>query len=210
MNPFLIKTLQKLVPTALWHVETDRKEVFLTFDDGPIPDVTDFVLDELEHYGARGTFFCLGKNALDQPELMKRIRLEGHAIGHHTFEHTNGWKTENSRYFQEVQRGAAITGGKLFRPPYGRMTPAQAKKISPHYDIVMWDVLSKDYDAKLDGEACFKRVQQLTQPGSIIVFHDSVKAWPRLKECLPATLSWLAEEGYEMNALSARASSDLA
>lgn len=201
MNPFLVKSLQKLVPAALWHVQTDRKEVYLTFDDGPISDVTDFVLDELEHYGAQATFFCLGKNALDQPELMRRMKLEGHTIGHHTFEHTNGWKTDTETYFREVQRGAAITGGKVFRPPYGRMTPAQAKKISAHYNIVMWDVLSKDYDVKLDGEACFKRVQQMTRPGSIIVFHDSVKAWPRLQECLPATLSWLKEEGYEMKAL---------
>lgn len=204
MNPFVVQTLKRLMPAAQWRVETEAKEVYLTFDDGPIPDVTDFVLDELEHHGAKATFFCLGGNALGHPELMRRIRLEGHTIGHHTHDHTNGWKTSTQDYLREVQRGAVVTGGRLFRPPYGRMTPAQSKAVDRHFDIIMWDVLSKDYDVKLSGEDCLRRVQQYVRPGSIIVFHDSVKAWPRLQEALPATLSWLKAEGYAMRALKER------
>jgi len=202
MNPFVLKTLEKFLPAARWRYKTDNKEVYLTFDDGPIPDITDFVLDELEHHQAKATFFCLGKNALANPELMRRIKLEGHTIGHHTFEHTNGWKVPTEVYVNEVKRGAVVTGGHFFRPPYGRITPAQAKAISKDYSIVMWDVLAKDYDDKSTGDDCVRRIQQTVKPGSIIVLHDSAKAWPRLKTALPAVLAWLNEEGYEMKAMS--------
>lgn len=201
MNPFILKTLERFLPTARWRFETSEKEVYLTFDDGPIPDITDFVLDELEHHSARATFFCLGKNALANPELMRRIKLEGHTIGHHTFEHTNGWKVSTDEYMREVKRGAVVTGGSFFRPPYGRITPAQAKEIAKDYTLVMWDVLSKDYDEKLNSDDCLKRIQQLVKPGSILVFHDSAKAWPRLQSALPATLAWLKEQGYAVKAL---------
>lgn len=186
--------------------ETEAK-ICLTFDDGPVPGPTEFVLDTLNTFRIKGTFFCIGDNVRKHPEIFARIVNEGHAVGNHTFNHLNGWKTslrqyaENARMFEEIVQ-EVVPGFKtsLFRPPYGRITRRQLKELS-HYSIVMWDVLSYDYDARIAPEACLKHTLGAVRNGSIIVFHDSHKAWPRLQFALPRLIEHLLNKGFSFHTL---------
>ncbi len=178
--------------------------MYLTFDDGPIPEVTPWVLDQLAGAGAKATFFCIGRNIEVHPHLLARIRAEGHAVGNHTWQHVNGWKTGHHAYLRDVLRCQALTGTDLFRPPYGRLTPRLVRVLSPRFKVVMWDVLSADFDTAIHGERCLRNVLAHVRPGSIVVFHDSVKAWPRLEYALPRALRHLRDEGYTMQALPMR------
>lgn len=189
-------------PGLLWRMPATSRVVYLTFDDGPEPKVTPWVLDQLAAHGAKATFFCIGRNVEANPGLMTRIRAEGHAVGHHTHGHVNGWHTPDRSYFRDVLKGQQCTGGVLFRPPYGRLSPRQARALKKRFTVVMWDVLSGDFDTRADGPECAQRTIRHVRPGSIIVFHDSVKAAPRLRIALPQVLTRLKEQGYAMEALT--------
>jgi peptidoglycan/xylan/chitin deacetylase (PgdA/CDA1 family) len=193
--------IKPLAGDFLWSVRTQELEVFLTFDDGPIPEVTPYVLDILEQYNAKATFFCVGKNAAQYPELLRRIANAGHTLGNHTFDHENGWKTPNFHYLRSVLKTHAFVNSRLFRPPYGRISRHQALALKSRYTLVMWDVLSGDYNPKRTAEQCLQSVVQNTRPGSIVVFHDSLKAAERVLEVLPKYLHFLREAGYTCVAL---------
>ena len=177
---YFVKTpwwLKKIYPHRLWQVDTEEKIIYLSFDDGPHPVATPFVLDELKKLDAKATFFCIGKNVAAYPALYKRIIDEGHSVGNHTQQHLNGWKTDSETYFSDVALAAEYIQSNLFRPPYGRLKSVQAKGISKAMKnklakIVMWDVLSGDFDESLSKEQCLNNVIHHTTCGSIVVFHD--------------------------------------
>ena len=202
--PYFVKTpwwLKKIYPNRVWDIDTNEKIIYLSFDDGPHPEATPFVLDELAKYNAKATFFCIGKNVVDYPDIYKRILDEGHAIGNHTQQHLNGWKTSTEIYLTDVSEAAKNISSNLFRPPYGRIKRSQAKGISEALKnksakIVMWDVLSGDFDMSLSNEKCLENVISKTRTGSIVVFHDSEKAFSRLKYTLPAMLEFFTLKGY--------------
>lgn len=199
--------LRAIYPKYIWKIATTKKIVYLTFDDGPHPDATPFVLNELKKYDALSTFFCIGKNVKAWPEIFKRILDEGHTVGNHTQNHMNGWKTDNEVYLKDVADASNYIDSDLFRPPYGRITSFQAKYLSAAMKgrkskVIMWDVLSADFDTSIDGEQCLSNVLLNTKPGSIIIFHDSEKALPRLQYCLPKVLKFFADKGYSFDAVN--------
>ena len=207
MRFYWIKTnafIKWLFPKYLWSLSRQSDRVFLTFDDGPVPEATPWVLDELQKYNAKATFFCIGENVKENPEIAKRITAEGHSIGNHTYNHLCGWETKNSDYAANVDECEKIIGeitsakATLFRPPYGKITAAQAKNIlQKGYKIVMWDVLSADFDTNVSEVKCLQNVLKNIEPGSIIIFHDSAKAFKNLKYALPRTLEFLKAKGYK-------------
>jgi peptidoglycan/xylan/chitin deacetylase (PgdA/CDA1 family) len=208
MNYF-VKTpwwLKKIYSSYVWDIKTDERVIYFTFDDGPHPIATPFVLDELKKYNAKATFFCIGKNVLAYPDIYKRILAEGHSVGNHTHNHLNGWKTKKEIYLNDVTEAARHINTTLFRPPYGRITRAEAKGITAalkksESKIIMWSVLSGDFDKDTTKEKCLKNLTLNTRPGSIIVFHDSEKAFPHLKYILPAALNFFSEKEYLINKL---------
>ena len=200
-TPALVKPLLK---EFTWSMPSTGKDLYLTFDDGPTPDVTPWVLDTLAERGALATFFVLGRNAAAEPMLMERIRNEGHALGNHTWDHPNGWRTPFFTYLRSVVRCAAEVDTALFRPPYGRISRQQSRAVRNRYELVMWDVLSADFDTGLSGDQCTLNVTRNAVPGSIIVFHDSVKAEPRLRIALPQALAHFADLGYRFKKLEAQ------
>lgn len=208
VNPtvmYLVKTpkvIQNLFPNFTWHIPTQEKTLYLTFDDGPIPEVTPWVLETLARYDAKATFFCVGNNVEKHPDTLQQVKAAGHAIGNHTFNHLNGWMTDNIPYFHNIRHCANQVNSVLFRPPYGRMKPKQAQFLLRHYRIVMWDVLSGDFDPKIEPEQCYQNVVNNAQPGSIIVFHDSLKAKENLMYALPKVLEYYAERGYSFDKLN--------
>lgn len=192
-----------MFPNFVWKIPTERKELFLTFDDGPIEVVTPWVLDQLREFGAKATFFCVGENAQRHPEIMERIHSEGHTAGNHTHNHLSGWGTDNIDYFHNVRKCARAVDSDLFRPPYGRMKPGQAQFIMRHYKIVMWDVLSADFDKNVSEEQCLSNIIKNAGPGSIVVLHDSVKAEDNLRYVLPRVLEHYSDQGYTFKSLEA-------
>lgn len=202
---YLVKTpkiIQKMFPNFHWKVETDQPTLYLTFDDGPIPGVTPWVLEQLNEYDAKATFFCVGSNVERHPNLLRQIQAAGHTIGNHTMTHKDGWLTDNLPYFHDIRHAGALVDSTLFRPPYGRMKPRQAQFLQRHYNIVMWDVLSGDFDPKLSPSDCYQNVIQNAGPGSIVVFHDSIKARENMEYALPRVLAYFAERGYAFGALT--------
>ncbi|MFT6000102.1 MAG: peptidoglycan/xylan/chitin deacetylase (PgdA/CDA1 family) [Neolewinella sp.] len=203
---YLIKTprvIQKLFPSFHWRVETTENPViYLTFDDGPIPQLTPWVLEQLAHFNAKATFFCVGNNVRRYPELLTQTLAAGHSVGNHTMHHLDGWKSENVPYFHDVRHCALQVKGSLFRPPYGRLKPAQAQFLTRHYEVVMWDVLSGDFDPELTIEDCYQNVVRNASSGSIVVFHDSLKAEDKLRNILPRILQYYADLGYRFEALT--------
>lgn len=192
-----------------------KKEIYLTFDDGPTPEITEFVLNELKKYNAKATFFCIGKNIKNHPEIFSKIIKEGHEIGNHTQNHLNGWKNNTTKYLENVlecknvidkqtQNNSELKTKnlKLFRPPYGRVKRKQANAlIKKGYKIIMWSVLSGDFDTKISKEKCLQNVLKHTSNGSIVVFHDSVKAAEKVKYVLPKVLDYFTRKGYEFKAI---------
>lgn len=197
--------IQRLYPERIWAFPHKRDSVYLTFDDGPIPEVTPWVLDELKKYNAKATFFCIGENVQKHPEIFQRILSEGHSVGNHTFNHLNGWKTATSEYIENVDKAEGQMGNnskfkiqdsRLFRPPYGKITSKQAKILQRKgFKIVMWDIISYDYDANTSPEKCLQNVLKNIKPGSIVVFHDSLKAEKNLRYVLPKVLDRIEEKG---------------
>lgn len=188
-----------------WDLPTEEKVLYLTFDDGPHPQITSFVLDELKKYDAKATFFCIGKNVKAHPDVYKRILMEGHRTGNHTFNHLNGSKTDDELWLNDVKEAASYIDSNLFRPPYGRIKRFCAKLLletSPPFNIIMWNVLSADFDTSITGERCFNNVKKHADNGSIIIFHDSEKAAPRLEYALPKTLEFFAEKGFQFKSIS--------
>lgn len=192
---------QNLLKSLTWSVPTKSKEVFLTFDDGPIPVVTPWVIETLNKFDAKATFFCVGDNVKKHPEIYQQLLENGHRVGNHTMNHLNGWMNFNSSYFTNVDECASYVKSDLFRPPYGKIRPTQIYRLRKDYRIIMWNILTRDYDESLDGEYCFTKVKKNVKPGSIIVFHDSLKAEKRLRYALPLCLEYLKAEGYKLSAI---------
>ena len=207
---YLVKTpwwLQKLYPECTWQMPGKEKIIYLSFDDGPHPPATSFVLDELKKYEAKGTFFCIGKNVESNAILYKRILDEGHAVGNHTYQHLNGWQTPKEVYLQDIAAAGKLIRSDLFRPPYGKVTKAQLKNLSElpyRLSPVMWTVLSGDFDTSLSKEKCLKNVLNKSTKGSIIVFHDSEKAFKKLQFVLPKVLSFFSEKGYQFKSIKVK------
>ena len=198
------KWLQFLYPNRIWEMDVNKKEIYLTFDDGPHLTITNFVLDELKKYNALATFFCIGNNALKYPEVYQRILTEGHAVGNHTQQHLNGYKTSDKVYVNDILEASKNIKSNLFRPPYGRIKAFQAKVITTlarPYKIIMWTLLSGDFDTSITPERCFENVAFKISNGSIIVFHDSEKAADRMMYALPKLLKKFSEMGFSFKKL---------
>lgn len=185
-------------PSLIWELPAKGREVYLTFDDGPHPEITNWVLEQLNEAGAKATFFVVGQNALKYPAMISEITARGHRIGNHTMHHVSGWDASVFKYLREVSLCDAVVRSPLFRPPYGRISPLQIWAMRDKYKIIMWSILSRDYEADLNIEESLQALKENTEPGSIIVFHDSEKAWKNLKNLLPAYLRFCREEGFEM------------
>ena len=210
MSFYWIKTnsiIKRIFSNYIWDIPNTENIIYLTFDDGPTPEITEWVLEQLSNHNAKATFFCIGKNIEAQPSIFKKIINAGHTIGNHTFNHLNGWKATIEEYAANVSLCAysiskrkleqnKITS-KLFRPPYGKIKPAQARNLAKQgYKIIMWDVLSADFDQTITKEKCLKNVVSNIKPGSIIVFHDSVKAFKNLEYTLPRVLEYIDENNF--------------
>lgn len=211
MSFYWIKTntlIKRIFSNYIWDVPNTENKIYLTFDDGPIPEITEWALEELEKHNAKATFFCIGHNIEKHPEIFEKVINEGHSIGNHTFNHLNGWKTTTEKYLENCIQWSVASGQspdsrlqtancKLFRPPYGKIKASQSKKLRQlGYKIIMWDVLSADYDTSISPEKCLENVLKNVSSGSIIVFHDSIKAFPNLKHTLPKALKYWKEKGF--------------
>jgi peptidoglycan/xylan/chitin deacetylase (PgdA/CDA1 family) len=206
-----------IFPNYIWDIPNHDNKVYLTFDDGPIPEVTEWVLEQLKKYNAGATFFCIGNNIEKHPDIFQKVMQEGHAIGNHTFNHLKGWKTDDKTYIEnvalcnnEMAEDKRQKAGKnsldseictlnsnLFRPPYGKIKPSQSRKLrSLGYKIIMWDIISYDFDEQTSNKECLENVLGHVKSGSIIVFHDSIKAEQNLRYVLPKTLKFLKEKGF--------------
>lgn len=197
-TPFFIRVWYA---EGIWNKPRDDNKIYLTFDDGPIPDITPWILDILKEYKVKATFFCVGENIQKHPDIFLRIREEGHQIGNHTYNHLKGWNTEDSTYLDNVKKCQELTGTALFRPPYGKAKKSQLKILKKSFDIIMWDVLSGDYDTDISAEQCLKNVVKYTKNGSIIVFHDSLKAQKNVWYALPKAIEYLLKKGYVFDTL---------
>jgi peptidoglycan/xylan/chitin deacetylase (PgdA/CDA1 family) len=204
MHKYFIKTpwfVKKIFPSYVWDLSAADGSIYLSFDDGPHPEITSWVLDELKKYDAKATFFCIGKNAEQHPKIYQRILDEGHATGNHSYSHVNGWKTTDEKYIDDVTAAATYIQSNLFRPPYGRIKSTQAKMLVAKKElklknIIMWDVLSADFDQSFTPQQCLSNVIRNTSAGSIIVFHDSEKAFHNLQFALTGTLEFAREMNY--------------
>ena len=205
MKFYTIKTptiIQKFFSNYRWRFSSVPKEIYLTFDDGPTLEVTNFVLEELKKHQAKATFFCIGDNVKKHQKIYLKIQKEGHSVGNHTFNHLNGLLTKNPRYIENIQQASAYIVSKLFRPPYGRLKSSQARLLQQEgYKIIMWDVLSGDFDRSISPEKCLENVLKKTTNGSIIVMHDSEKAKDKIYFALPRILDHFSQKGYLFKAI---------
>ncbi|MDE6467992.1 MAG: polysaccharide deacetylase family protein [Muribaculaceae bacterium] len=188
-----------LFPEAIWRIKHrgGKPVVYLTFDDGPIPEETPWVLDVLDRYGIKATFFMVGDNVRRHPELLQEVRRRGHSYGNHTMHHLQGMKVRAHRYMRDVAQARELIDSSLFRPPHGLIRWKQAKALKEHFNIVMYDLVTRDYSRKLSPERVLENVKRYARNGSIIVFHDSIKASRNMRQALPAAIEWLLEKGYE-------------
>ncbi len=196
--------IQSWFSKAIWRLEENRTEsiVYLTFDDGPHPEASQFVLDQLKAFNAKATFFCLGVNIEKYPKIFDQIKKDGHSIGNHTYNHLSGWSTSNATYYENIAKCQKATKTNLFRPPYGRLSYTQYLKLSKEYNVVYWDVLTYDFDKNLNQMEAMEKLKKSIRPGSIIVMHDSTKAFGNLKVLLPALLKYLSNKGFLFEGLN--------
>lgn len=194
------KLLKRIFPSLIWNREGES-EVFLTFDDGPTPEVTEWILSELSKYDAKATFFCLGKNVEQYPELYDKIIAQGHKVGNHTYSHQKGWEMSLERYIEDVDFANQFINTDLFRPPYGRIKPSQARVLNERYHLIMWDVLSQDYSQLISPRKCLRNVTKHVKGGSIVVFHDSHKSFRNLRYALPRALDYIYKQGLKCKVL---------
>lgn len=214
MSFYWIKTnsfIKKLFSKYIWDIPNKEKTIYLTFDDGPTVEITKWILSTLKNYNVKATFFCIGKNIRSNPILFSKLLEDGHSIGNHTFNHIKGWRTTTNQYLNDIYQTEKLIEElssvhnktlkprqKLFRPPYGKIKPSQSKKLRKSgYKIIMWDVLSADYDKNISPEKCLKNVIDNVKSGSIIIFHDSIKASKNMQFALPRTLEFLSEKGFQ-------------
>ncbi len=191
-----------LFPEAIWRIKRrGKKMVYLTFDDGPIPEETPWVLDLLDSYGIKATFFMVGDNVRRHPHLLEEVKRRGHSYGNHTMHHLQGIKESTPRYLRDITEAASLIDSSLFRPPHGIIYPSQARLIKHHYNIVMYDLVTRDYSKHLTGEEVLENVKRYARNGSIIVFHDSLKAHANMRYALPKAIEWLRDQGYEFATL---------
>ncbi|MBR1551798.1 MAG: polysaccharide deacetylase family protein [Muribaculaceae bacterium] len=188
-----------LFPETVWRIHKREHTVYLTFDDGPIPEVTPWVLDTLDHYGVKATFFCVGDNVARNPELFQEIKRRGHTVGNHTMNHLQGSKVTTRAYLHNVFKAHELIGSTLFRPPHGLLRWGQSKVLRSRFAIVMYDLVTRDYSRKLTGERVLANVRRYARNGSIIVFHDSLKAERNMKYALPRAIEWLQSQGYKFD-----------
>jgi peptidoglycan/xylan/chitin deacetylase (PgdA/CDA1 family) len=211
---YFVKTphiIKRMFPKLIWNIPTKDKTIYLTFDDGPTPEITNWVLNQLSHYNAKATFFCIGKNIANHPDILKNIIQNGHTIGNHTNHHLNNWKVSSKTYVKDVEQTHEIlkqqigaNTNQLFRPPYGKIKLKTTKKLQKKgFKIIMWDVLSADFDQSITTKKCLDNILKNTTNGSIIVCHDSVKAFENLKYVLPKTLAYFSEKGFVFKKLPA-------
>jgi len=198
---YLVKTpwwLKMLYARCLWEMPADGNKVYLSFDDGPHEQATVFVLDMLKKYDAKASFFCIGKNVAANPGIYARIVEEGHTVGNHTYQHMDGWKNPNGAYFQDIRKTAELVSSPYFRPPYGKIRWSQVKWLASEMNLrtVMWTILSGDFDSKISGDDCANNVTRNMRPGSIIVFHDSAKAFDKINYALPKVLEEIKRRGW--------------
>lgn len=197
--PFWLRTVY---PKGLiWRIPTSRREVFLTFDDGPVPEVTPLVLSILEKFNVKATFFCVGDNVQKNPRIFKMVQDQGHAIGNHTFHHVKAWKMGFDSYLSEVEQCNQLVNSHLFRPPHGQITRKITRTLRNDYRIIMWSALTGDYDKKLTGDQCLAHAINNTKPGAVIVFHDSIKALERMEYALPLYIEYCLKERYSFRTL---------
>ncbi|MDX9697321.1 MAG: polysaccharide deacetylase family protein [Bacteroidales bacterium] len=185
----------------IWHFAGHEKELFLTFDDGPNADVTPWVLETLAKYNAKATFFCTGENVMNNQDIYGRAIDEGHSVGNHSFSHLKGWITSNKDYIDDVKKASEFIDSDLFRPPYGKIKPSQSFELKKDYYIIMWDVLTRDYDEDVNPEKCLQYVINHSEGGSIILFHDTLKAIKNLRFVLPRVLEHYSENGFTFKAI---------
>ena len=191
-----------LFPEAIWRIkERGRRVVYLTFDDGPVEPCTPWVLDTLDRYGVKATFFMVGDNVRRNPELYQEVKRRGHSYGNHTMHHLQGMRSMSWRYWRDITEADALIGSPLFRPPHGLLRWKQARAIKEHYNLVIYDLVTRDYSRKLTAEQVLANVKRYARNGSIIVFHDSLKAWDNMHRALPAAIEWLQSQGYEFRTL---------
>jgi peptidoglycan/xylan/chitin deacetylase (PgdA/CDA1 family) len=191
------KLLRWLYPRALWRMDKNVKAVYLTFDDGPIPNITPWVLDLLDKYNIKATFFLVGDNVRKHPEEFKMIVERGHRVGNHTFNHISGLKYLSYNYLENTNKADELINSTLFRPPHGWMRWGQYIVLSHRYTVVMWDLVTRDYSKRLNGRQVLRNVKKYVRNGSIITFHDSIKSEKNMKYALPRAIEWLLEQGYE-------------
>jgi len=207
--PLVVK---KMFPNYVWDIPTNDKILYLTFDDGPTPEITNWVLNTLKSFNAKASFFCIGKNIEAHPDIFHNILKDGHTIGNHTYNHIKGWKTKTADYLLDVEKtqaaiqftshNMAYSNTPLFRPPYGQIKPQQGRElIKLGYKIIMWDIISFDWDKEISEATCLKHVITKSTPGSVIVFHDSLKASKNMQYALPKTLEYFSEKGYVFKAI---------
>lgn len=192
---------KKAFKRLTWNKDEQEKAIYLTFDDGPTPEITIWILKLLAKFDAKATFFCLGKNVVLYPKLLDFIICEGHTIGNHTYNHLNAWKTKKEKYLKDIEMCEKVFHSKFFRPPYGKLKPGIRTEILENHEIIMWDVMSYDFDQDLSGENCYQNVINHAKEGSIIVFHDSFKAEKNMKASLPKVLGYFAEKGFVFRGL---------
>lgn len=194
-----------LFKESVWRIGSNEKKVYITFDDGPIPEATPWILETLRKYDIKATFFCVGDNVRKYPELFANILNEGHSVGNHTFNHLQAFRVSSQHYFDNIYKGDQLINSNLFRPPHGQLRKIHAMILKKNHKIIMWDVVTRDYSNKLTAQDVFNNVKKYARNGSIIVFHDSLKSIDKLKTALPQSLEWLKSQGYSFEKIEMKA-----
>ena len=201
MNIQFPRLLRPLWGKVVWRKDPSKKVIYLTFDDGPVPEVTPLVLDLLDEHNIKATFFCVGENVQKHPDTFAQVMSRGHKVGNHTFNHLKGFSVKDEEYYDNIDKAAELIDSKLFRPPYGRVTGKQMKKLRDRYAIIMWDVITHDYNKSLSPETIMRTIKRYSRNGSLVVFHDSIKAKENLLAVLPLAIEYWKSKGYTFGVL---------